>query len=96
MFFFLYPETINYYWTAEDKQLLWNIKSLRAFMRERVQERKDQAAQDVSALDGGDLVSIFLTDPLFKDDIEMILDECLSFFIAGTQTTSSAVGTTVS
>lgn len=33
--------------------------------------------------DSGDLLSILLEDPLFKDDDEMITDEILTFFFAG-------------
>ena len=36
-----------------------------------------------------DLLSILLTDNLFSDDT-MIIDECLTFFFAATQTSSVA------
>lgn len=35
-----------------------------------------------------DLLSILLEDPLFKDDEEMIIDELITFFFAGSQTTA--------
>jgi cytochrome P450 len=38
--------------------------------------------------DKGDLLSILLSDDLFKDDDKMIIDECLTFFFAATQTSS--------
>jgi cytochrome P450 len=40
-------------------------------------------------------MTILLSDDLFKNDIEMIIDECLTFFLAGTQTTSALVGNTI-
>lgn len=40
-------------------------------------------------------MTILISDELFKDDIEMIIDECLTFFLAGTQTTSALVGNTI-
>jgi len=43
----------------------------------------------------GDLMMILLQDELFKDDIEMIIDECLTFFLAGTLTTFNSVTTTM-
>jgi cytochrome P450 len=33
--------------------------------------------------DKGDLLSILLVDELFKDNEEMIIDECITFFTAG-------------
>lgn len=41
--------------------------------------------------DAGDLLSILLEDPLFKDDDEMIIDEILTFFFAGSQTSAVAL-----
>lgn len=34
------------------------------------------------------MLSILLSDPLFNTDDEMIVDECLTFFFAGSQTSS--------
>lgn len=34
----------------------------------------------------GDLLEILITDPNFKENDEMIIDECLTFNIAGTLT----------
>ena len=39
----------------------------------------------------GDLLSILLTDELFSLDNEMIVDECLTFFFAGSQTSSVTI-----
>jgi len=41
--------------------------------------------------DKGDLLSILLEDPLFKDDNDMITDEILTFFFAGSQTSAVAL-----
>ena len=38
----------------------------------------------------GDLLAILLSDDLFKDNDKLIIDECLTFFFAGTQTSSIA------
>jgi len=48
------------------------------------------------AKERGDLMTILLSDDIFKDDIEMTLDECLTFFAAGTQTTVSLMTTVLS
>lgn len=41
-------------------------------------------------LERSDLLSILLTDELFCNDEVMIIDECMTFFFAGFQTTSVA------
>ena len=33
-----------------------------------------------------DLISIMISDPLFENNDEIIIDECLTFFVAGTLT----------
>lgn len=42
-------------------------------------------------IDKGDLLSILLSDDLFKNDTSAIIDECLTFFFAGSQTSSIAL-----
>jgi len=37
------------------------------------------------------LLSILIEDPLFKDDEEMIIDELITFFFAGSQTTAASL-----
>lgn len=42
--------------------------------------------------DSIDLLSMLVTNELFKDDDKKILDECLTMFFAGTQTVSMTTG----
>jgi len=39
--------------------------------------------------DGGDLLSLLLKDPLFADE-EILIDEMLTIFTAGSQTTATS------
>ncbi len=41
-------------------------------------------------MEKGDLLSILLTDDLFKHDDTLIIDECITFFFAAAQTSSMA------
>jgi len=50
-------------------------------MMDTVAKRRRSMAGESS--EAGDLLSILLEDPLFKDDDEMITDEILTFFFAG-------------
>ena len=38
---------------------------------------------------------MLVTDELYKDNTEMIIDECITFMFAATQTTSILVGETL-
>lgn len=48
--------------------------------------------KDPKFIDRGDLISILLKDELFKDDFKMIIDESLTFFFAGSQSTGITTG----
>lgn len=55
-----------------------------------VDKRRELLRKDPKALnEKGDLLSILITDQLFCNDNEMIIDECMTFFFAGSQTNSS-------
>ena len=45
---------------------------------------------DSKPMDFGDFLGILLTDENFKGNDDMIVDECLTFFAAGSQTSSVA------
>ena len=57
---------------------------LRAFISGIVEKRREELAKDPSLLsDKGDFLTILLTEPHFKDNERRIIDECLTFFFAG-------------
>ena len=47
--------------------------------------------KDPTLADVGDFLTILLTEDLFKDDFKRIIDELLTFFFAGSQTSSVAM-----
>ena len=47
--------------------------------------------KDPALKEAGDFLTILLTEELFKDYNERIVDECLTFFFAGSQTSSMAM-----
>jgi hypothetical protein len=49
-----------------------------------IQERRK--LDEASLASKSDLLSIMMQDPLFKDNDESIINESISFFIAGTLT----------
>jgi cytochrome P450 len=60
-----------------------------------INEKKENIKNDPKLMEKGDLMTVLLSDPIFGNNLEMIVDECITFFMAGTQTTSSLVGHTI-
>jgi cytochrome P450 len=54
---------------------------------EKIVEKRRKCSQD-ELNSRADLLSILHTDDLFKDNNKLIIDECLTFFFAGSQTSS--------
>jgi cytochrome P450 len=54
-------------------------------------DRRESLSKDPSLGSKGDLLSIMLQDPLFKDDDEQIINESITFFLAGTLTQATTV-----
>jgi len=74
-----------------ERDILANCKALRALFEHMIKERRDLIKNNPEAAEKkGDLLSILLTDELFSLDNEMIIDECMTFFFAGSQTSSVA------
>ena len=61
---------------------------LRELLNDVVKRRKQQVIDGTIQEDKGDLLSILITDDIFKNDNKMIIDEALTFFFAATQTSS--------
>lgn len=62
---------------------------------EIIQERRN-AYKNGKKLDSkADLLSIMLNDPLFQNDDEIILNESLTFFVAGSLTQASLLSNTL-
>jgi len=82
--FHMFPFLINYYIFKEEKELLANIETIRSELRKIVMEKREKLEKNPQEAERGDLMTILLSDEIFQNDIEMILDECLTFFLAGT------------
>lgn len=96
MRFFLFPFLLNYFIFPKEREMLHNINNLRQKIKDIITEKKRRVIEDESAeLQKGDLMTILISDEVFENDVEMIVDECLTFFMAGTQTTSSLVAHTI-
>ncbi len=54
-------------------------------------ERRSALIKDPSLNSKGDLLTIMLNDPLFKDNDEQIINESITFFLAGTLTQATTI-----
>lgn len=81
---------INYYILPSERETKKNCLGLRTLVSEMVDKRRAELKKDPEGVKArGDLLSILCTDELFCNDTEMIKDECLTFFFAGSQTSAN-------
>jgi cytochrome P450 len=58
-------------------------------------EKRQALKEDPKNGQKGDLLSIMLQDPLFENDDEQIVNESLTFFLAGTLTQATVISNTI-
>lgn len=84
----LFPDSYRFHYKADDLENLRNIQRLRDFMSNIVDQRRVEMKQP-DFHDKGDLLSTLLQIEFF--DNKLILDECFTFFFAGSQTMASGI-----
>jgi cytochrome P450 len=85
-----FPFLLDMYITRHEREILTNCKTVRTLIQGIITRRREAIEKDPSLKDRGDFLTILLMGDTTKDDEELILDECLTFFFAGTQTTAIA------
>jgi cytochrome P450 len=82
----LFNFSLVWYITPYERDILANCRAIRSVFNDFVEKRqKDQSGQDYN-----DILSILLADTLFCKDKEKIVDELLTVFFAGNNTSSNA------
>lgn len=51
-----------------------------------IKERRNEIKENPKSGESGDLLSIMIQDPLFENNDDQIVNETLTFFLAGTLT----------
>ena len=86
----LFPALASYHITSFERDQARNAKALRDFVEVIINERREAIKKDPELAKAGDFLTILVADEHFKDRSERIIDECLTFFFAGSQTSSVA------
>lgn len=76
-----FPFMADWYLTPREQAIRRNCQRLRDYILKMVHARR--AANKVAKNDAGDLLGILIEDENFHGDDRMIVDECLTFFFAG-------------
>ena len=83
---FFFPFLANVFLTPAERAIKANAGFLREFVGEIVERRRNAMKKDPSLNESGDFLTILLTEPLFMNDDERIIDEAFTFFFAGSLT----------
>jgi len=77
-----FPELMGYTICSSDRRWGRNIRVVKDFCAKIIAERRKEESK-ADNQDGADLLSILLKDEIHKDDDNLIIDEILTFFLAG-------------
>jgi len=80
---FFFPFLANVFLTPHERGVKANALTLRTLIQGIVDRRRDAIAKDESLKKAGDFLTILLIEPFFENNNERIVDECLTFFFAG-------------
>lgn len=72
---------------TEEREVFSNIESFKEHVHFLIEERRQEMKQpNFNVKDSYDFITKLLTDDLFKDDYHLLMDECMTFIGAATQT----------
>lgn len=80
----LFPFLRNRFILPYEREIYANCMAIRKVIQEVVNKRRNDVSKDPSLKQRGDFLAILLEDENTKDNNELIVDECLTFFFAGT------------
>ncbi len=83
----MFPSLATYYLTPHERELKMNCLAIRQHVGNIVNQRRSELKKNKQNRE--DLLSLLLEDPLFSENNEVIIDELLTIFFAGSQTTAN-------
>ena len=85
---FFFPFMANVFLTPGERAVKANAGYLRELIGQIVDRRRAAIEKDPTLKEAGDFLTLQLTEPFFMHNNERIIDECLTFFFAGSQTSA--------
>ena len=86
----LFPFLATYHITPFERDQARNAKALRDFCEKIIDSRREEIKKNPELAKEGDFLTMLLVEEHFKDRTVRIVDEVLTFFFAGSQTSSVA------
>jgi len=83
-----FPFLRDYYILPYEREILANCREIRKVIQQVVDRRRKNYEVDPSMKHKGDFLQILLEDETTRENNDLIVDECLTFFFAGTQTSN--------
>ena len=88
---FLFPQLTKVFITPSERDMMRNALLLRARIEEICERRRKLIqAKDPEIMKKNDFLTILLQNKHFEDNNKRLVDECLTFFFAGSQTSAIA------
>ncbi len=89
--FSIIPYLMFFYYSSADKEYKRNINRIRDFCEKIIEERKNQliGPDKEKYVNNPDLLTILLSDDMFKNNNKAMIDEIITFFLAGSFTLRS-------
>lgn len=84
----LFPFLRDWYFFPSEREILANCREIRKAIKQVVDKRRKECEVNPATRQKGDFLQILLEDETTRDNNELIIDECLTFFFAGTQTSN--------
>lgn len=81
--FAVIPYLMFFNYCQADKEYAQNVKTIRTFIEGVIEDRKKNFDKNK---DSSDLLNILITDSLFEKDNKAMIDELVTFFLAGSFT----------
>ena len=85
---FFFPFLADTFISPWERQTKQNAIWLREILGQIVDRRRQTIKKDPSLKEAGDFLTILLTEPLYMNDNKRIIDECMTFFFAGSETSA--------
>lgn len=83
-----FPFLAKYYMFSQEREYMRNSLMIRGVIEGIVERRRAAIKKDPKLAEADDFLTILLCDDVFKEDNTRIIDETLTFFFAGSQTSA--------